>query len=262
MSSPPNFANATFAPLEQNLTLLLPDGLTPLPLPLPDLQAFMLYTTHLALTYAAQLGATLLLLPLLLLLTPSQKRLRPIFLLNLLALLLNSTRLILMSLYLTSAFSHPYAYFAAYYDAVPRSDYTNSVAASVFTLLLLLAVEASLVLQARVVCLTLPVYQQRVMLAASAAVASVAVGFRAALVVENVRAILAAADFRITGRWLGSATNITATVSIWFFCGVFVGKLVGSMRERKRMGMRQLRAVRVVAVGGVGTMIVPGELRL
>ena len=249
--------NKAFDPFAQTITLTLSNNST-LPVPLPDLNAYIIETVHLALIYASQLGATVLIIPMLLLLTPTAKARRPIFLLNLVSLILNMIRLVLMSLYLVSAFSLPYAYFAADYSRVPSHDYANSVAAEMFTLMLLIAVEASLVLQARVVCLTLPKGQQRAILGVSAIVAGLAIGFRLALTIENVGAILHAADFSVRGQFLGSAANITVTVSIWVFCGLFVAKLLWSIRERRRMNMRALRAVKIVVVGGVQTMVIPG----
>lgn len=202
-----------------------------------------------------------MLLVILLLLTKPEKRRAPVFIINVLSLGLNFIRSLLQCLYFTGGLNVPYAYFARDFSRVPRSDYANSVAATIFTLLVLVCIEASLVLQANIVCTTLPKLYRHGVKAVSAVVVLLAIGFRFALAVANIKATLATSEGSSSAsyQWLASATNIATTVSICLFCAIFVVKLGAVMRERKKMGMRQFGPMRIIFIMGCQTMIIPGE---
>ena len=138
-------------PFNQTLTLLLEDG-TSFQLTTQDLKELNLYNVQICINYGSQIGATLLLIVVLALITPTDKCRSPIFVVNILALISNFIRSLLQALYFTSTFSIPYAYFTSDYLHVPSVDYANSVAANVFTLLVQICVSISLVMQIRVVC--------------------------------------------------------------------------------------------------------------
>lgn len=249
--------SSEFDPYSQSFTLLMPDG-TPFNITAQDLEAFSLYNVRISINYASQLGASLMLLIILLLLTKPEKRRAPVFIINVLSLAFNFVRSLLQCLYFTSAFNVPYSYFSGDLSRISRSDYANPLAASIFTLLVLVCIEASLVLQANIVCTTLPTLYRRGVKATTAAVALVAIGFRLALAIANIRLILKASNPNSL-QWLGSATNIATTVSICVFCGIFVVKLGAAMRERKKLGMKQFGPVRIIFIMGCQTMVIPGK---
>ncbi|KAI9792683.1 MAG: hypothetical protein M1816_001782 [Peltula sp. TS41687] len=242
-------------PFQQSFVLLLPDG-TPFNMTVKDLESFNLYNVRISINYGSQLGASLILLVIMLLLTKPDKRGSPIFIFNALALAFNFIRTLLQALYFTSGFNVPYAFFAGDFSRVPTTDYANSVAANAFTLMLLLVLEASLVLQVHVVCATMRDVHRKALTVFCAIVALVAVAFRFALVVENSIAIMKAMNF-ISWKWLASATNITTTISICLFCAIFIGKLALAMWERKKMGLRQYGPMRIIFIMGCQTMFVP-----
>lgn len=244
-------------PFHQSFTLLLADG-TPFNVSTTDLEAFNLYNVRISINYGSQIGASLLLLLVMVLLTQPEKRRSPIFILNVLSLTFNFIRSLLQSLYFTSGFSVPYAYFSGDFSRVPSSDYATSVAAGIFTLLLLITIEISLVLQVSVVCATMKAVFRQAVIAGSALVAMVAIGFRAALVGINSRSIVRAESF-IPWKWLASATNITTTISICLFCALFVVKLGVAMRERKKLRLRQFGPMRILFIMGCQTMFIPGK---
>ena len=244
-------------PFNQSFTLLLPDG-TPFNLTVQDLETYNLYNVRISINYGSQLGASLLLLIVMALLTKPDKRRSPIFVLNSLALAFNFIRSLLQCLYFTSGFNVPYAYFAGDFSRVPSTDYANSVAADIFTLLVLVVLEMSLVMQIYVVCATMKNSHRRGITMICGLVALLAIGFRLALVVENVKSILKAAAFR-SWKWLASATNITATISICFFCAMFVAKLAMAMWERRKLGLRQYGPMRIIFIMGCQTLFVPGK---
>ncbi|KAI9850511.1 MAG: hypothetical protein M1838_005575 [Thelocarpon superellum] len=241
-------ASPTFDPFSQNVTLLLADG-TPFNITIPDLDAFTLYNVQTCIDYGSQLGASLILLVVLMLLTRAEKRQSPIFYLNALSLSVNFIRSLLQCLYFTSGFNETYAFFAEDYSRVPATDYATSITADVLTLLLLMTIEVSLVLQARVVCATLLKSQRYIITAVSAVVALLAIGFRFALVIINSEKILEAENF-LAWQWLASAANITATISICFFCALFAIKLGFALYERKKLGMKQYAPMQIIFIMG------------
>ncbi|KAL8722008.1 MAG: hypothetical protein Q9181_007586 [Wetmoreana brouardii] len=245
----------TFDPFTQSFTLLTRDG-TPFNITIPELDQFILYSVQISINYAAQLGASLLFLIVLLLLTKADKRKSPIFIINSIALTLNFLRTLLQCLYFTGPFSEAYTYFSVDYSRVSASDYANQVAITVLTFLLLLCAEASLLLQVRVVCVTLRQAYQRIIFAFSMMIAGLAIGFRLTLCIENSRYILSLQSL-FPLAWLASATNITTSISICWFCAVFIIKLGFALDQRKKLGMGSFGPMQVIFIMGCQTLIIP-----
>ena len=249
--------NTTFDPFTQTFTLLFQDG-TPFNVTIPDLDDFILYSVQICINYAAQLGASLILLIVLALLTKSEKRTSPVFILNSISLALNFIRNVLQCLYFTGPFSEVYAYFSQDYSRVPQSAYSTSVAATVFTFLLLVCIEVSLLLQTQVVCVTLrKVYRQMVFLL-SAAVALLAIAFRLALCISNARATYGLTTL-VSLTWLTSTTNIVTSISIFWFSVVFLTKLGFALHQRRKFGLRRFGPMQIIFIMGCQTLIIPGR---
>ncbi|KAI9884253.1 MAG: hypothetical protein M1823_003943 [Watsoniomyces obsoletus] len=246
---------ASSDPFSQAITLLLPDG-TPFNITLTDLDTFSLYNIRLSIIFGSQIGASLLLLVVLALITQPNKRRSLIFLVNATALACNFIRTLLQALYGTSGFNRTYAFFAGDFSRVPTSDYATSVAASIFTLFVLICIEVSLVFQVHVICATMKTLHRRLVMVFSTIVASIAVGFRAGLVAENIKSIVRAENFD-RFKWLASATNITTTISICVFCVMFVAKLGVAMKERRKLGLKQWGPMRVLFIMGCQTGFIP-----
>lgn len=247
---------APFDPFSQSFTLHLSDS-TPFNLSIPDLDDFVLYNVQICINYGAQLGGSLILLIVLLLLTKPDKRLSPIFIINSISLSLNVIRNVLQCLYFTSPFSEVYAYFGADYSRVPGSAYATSVTATVLTFLLLVCVEVSLILQVRAVCVTLPKMQRQAIFVLSNIIALMAIAFRFALCAENSRYIVSLI-YLSQLKWLESAANITTTLSICWFCAVFTSKLAFALIERRKLGLSCFGPMQIIFIMGLQTLIIPG----
>ena len=252
--------SSSFDPFTQSFTLHMADG-TPFNVSIPDLDSFMLYNIQISINYSAQLGASFLLLVVLLLLTKNEKRRSPIFVINSLSLFLNTARNILQCLYFTGPFSETYAYFAQDYSRVPRSAYATSVAGTVLIFLLLVCVELSLILQTRVVCTTIRQLYRRGIFALSFLIALVAVAFRLALCVENSEYIVSL-TYLVPLTWLGSAANITTSISVFWFCAVFVTKLGLAIRQRRKLGLRRFGPMQIIFIMGCQTLVIPGMYKI
>ncbi|KAL8665657.1 MAG: hypothetical protein Q9168_007659 [Polycauliona sp. 1 TL-2023] len=248
-------ASTAFDPYSQSFTLLLRDG-TPFNVTLPDLDDFILYSVQISINYAAQLGACLLFLIVLLLLTKPDKRRSPIFAINAVALTLNFLRTLLQCIYFTGPFNEVYAYFAVDYSKVSSSDYANQVAITILTFALLVCVEVSLLLQVRVVCITVRRAYRRTILTLSIVIAGLAICFRLAFAIENIKAILALASL-FPLHWLASATNITTSISICWFCATFIVKLGFALDQRKKLGVGSFGPMQIIFIMGCQTLIIP-----
>lgn len=246
-----------FDPFNQTFTLLDLHQ-SPQQFGIPELEEIITYLVQSSIVFAAQLGGCLILLIALLLLAKPEKRRSPIFLLNALSLSINFVLALLNCLYFTGPFTEIAAILLHDYSRVPPSEYAKSISMTILSLLLLLSAEASLVLQVRVVCVTLRRIHRQVLFVVSVIVVLMAAGFRLALCIENSRYILAAA-YTTDLIWLQSATNITTTISVCWFCAVFVGKLAFALRERRKLGLRKFGPMQVVFIMGIQSFIVPGK---
>ncbi|KAL4915838.1 fungal pheromone mating factor STE2 GPCR-domain-containing protein [Aspergillus aurantiobrunneus] len=245
-----------FDPWTQNVIFHLADG-TPLEVPIDAVDEFAQYPIRVCTNYGAQLGASVVLLLILLLLTRAEKRASYVFWLNCLALLLNFARLLCSIITFTSAFLKTYTFFSGDYSRVPTSDYANSILGVIFAALLLTVIEISLVLQVQVVCSNLRRIYRRTLLSVSAVVALVPIAFRYWMAVENVKSSILDANSPVPFNWLESAANIVLTVSICFFCTVFVTKLGFAIRLRRKLGLTNFGPMKVIFVMGCQTLIIP-----
>ncbi|GAB1206082.1 hypothetical protein APSETT445_004763 [Aspergillus pseudonomiae] len=228
--------DSKFNPYYQNLTFHAADG-TPFQVPVMMLDDFYQYCIQICINYGAQFGASVIIFIILLLLTRPDKRGSSVFFLNSGALLLNMGRLLCHMIYFTTDFVKAYQYFSGDYSRAPTSAYANSILGVILTTLLLICIETSLVLQVQVVCANLRRQYRTVLLCVSILVALIPVGFRLGYMVENCKTIVGA-DNPLSLVWLESATNIVITISICFFCSIFITKLGFAIRQRRRLGVR------------------------
>ena len=248
--------NATSDYFQQSITFDSPDGLVNATLLAID--DYNSYNLQICINYGSQIGASIAMLIVLLLLSKPDKRLSVIMVLNYCSLIFNIIRYVLQCLYFTGPFVELYAHFAGDWSHVKTKNVAISVTSTVFTLLLQVSVELSLYLQARVVCVTLRKLYQHLVLGSSAVVAIVAVAFRFAYMVENDKTIVEEVSPRGL-IFLGNATNITTCISIVWFCMIFVTKLGVALRQRKKMGLQQFGPMQILIIMGCQTLIIPGK---
>ena len=246
-----------FDPYSQSFTLQASDG-SSFNVSIPDLDYFVNYNNQICINYGAQIGASVVLLIVLLLLSKSDKRTSPVFILNVSTLALNVVRNVLQCLYFTGPFTEAYAVFSGDFSRVQTGDYASSVTATVFTLLVLLCVEISLCLQTHVVCKTMRQLYRRIVFAASVVIALLALALRLAYCIENSIYIVEAKGEGPLHR-LGSATTITETISICWFSLVFVTKLAFALNDRRKLGLVQFGPMQIIFIMGCQTLIIPGQ---
>lgn len=244
-----------FNPYQQDLTGLMADGVTPLIFNMADLDFFLFYSSRVCINYGTQMGASILMFIVVLISTHENKRSSPLLFLNLLSLALSALRSFLSVLYYTNQWTELYANWADDYSGVPQAAYATSVATDVISALFLLAVEISLLMQTRVVCVTLEKRSRFLTMGVSYGVVVSAVVFRTIVMIGNCIATIKALSFNV--QWALSGALVTETLSIWYFCLVFVIKLGCTIRKRKQMGLKQFGPMQIICIMGGCTMVIP-----
>ncbi|KAJ5692746.1 hypothetical protein N7462_002169 [Penicillium macrosclerotiorum] len=244
-----------FDPFTQIFNLSYPDG-TIFQVGTKDVDVFIQYNVRICINYGTQLGASILLFVMLLLLTRFEKRTSSVFLLNSSALFFNIIRLLFQVIHFSTGFEHFYPYFSMDYSEVGRSAYGISIAGAVFQSLVVICVQASLVVQVQVICATIRRRYRWPLLTLSVTVALVAIAFRLAWMVKNCIAIMEL-SYMDSIWWLESACNIVNTVAVCFFCAVFVAKLGFALRQRSQLGVREFGPMKIIFVCGCQTMVIP-----
>ncbi|KAJ8611124.1 hypothetical protein MRB53_038119 [Persea americana] len=258
MSSPND--TSTFSSVDdarhQTIIVYSADG-TPNPVPVPAIDDFIYYGIRICINYSSQIGASVMLLVALLLLTRPEKRKTPIFALNAAALFLNTIRSILQCLYFTGSFYDFYIFFTGSQYLVPSSEYATSITGVVFTFFVLLCIEASLTFQTRAVCAAMDEKLRLPAIGLSTIVALTAVAFRFALTIKNCMAITAVEHEERPEKfqWVAAASNYTTLASICFFSLIFVVKLGFAMQQRKKLGIKQFGPMQIFFIMGCQTMI-------
>lgn len=246
---------SSFDYYEQNITLLSKSGVN-YTVPLSEIDTFVQYNVRVCINYGCQLGASVVLIIILLLLTQREKRGSAVFLLNALALLFNIIRLVFQVVHFETGFEKIYPYFTYDYSAVETGAYVVSIFSTVFSTLLVICIQISLMLQTQVVCASLRRRYRVALLGFSFVVALVPIGLRFGWMVMNCIYIMNVA-YMSPIWWLESATNIAITISICFFCTVFVTKLGFAIRQRRRLGVRDFGPMKVIFVCGCQTLTIP-----
>lgn len=233
-----------------------PDG-TPLPLSVDFLDRDRLITARLGLTYGSQIGASLMLLLVLLLLTRAEKRKSSIFITNMLCLVINTIRCILLGMYLTSSIWNPYTQYVTDFSRVTRAESAATIAANIISIILAVLVMVSLTLQTWVVCITTMPMQRWFIMIVTALVASTALVARA---IYQIRSIIQWLRWESMDNyvWTQKFNYISQAVAICCFSIVFTWKLGYAILQRRRLNMPQFGPMQVIFIMGCQTMIVPG----
>ena len=244
----------------QNLTYKAADGVTDLFITMGDVNSYHLYQTKLGILYSTQMGACFVMAIVLLVLTSRKNYRQPIFILNFLSLVFGFIRALFLVLFLVSPWVQFYNQYSGDFSDVPASAYRLSVAATIFPLLMLTTVSASLMLQAHAVCKIMDRRFAWPLIAASLIVVLLSIGFRFAQMVTNSQAIMGAIIY--PNQYLRTGSLVTSTLVIWWFSAIFCYKLVYTCVTRHRNGWRRYSTLRVLAIMSGCTMLIPCKLIL
>jgi pheromone alpha factor receptor len=252
---PPPFDPATFDPWHQDINMYMPDG-SLLTVNMGLVDKYRLYTTRLSISFGSQIGGSLMLLLVLVLLTRSEKRKSLIFILNACCLFFNTIRLIFASCYLTGNLVHPYNLLSGVYFSTP-TDIAVSVTSNTLSFVVLAFIMASLSLQVWVACVTTSTLQRILIMGITTAMALVSLGFKFAFMVASHIALVES-KVRDVDK-LSAISWITQGVAIMLYSCVFTWKLGYAIMQRRRLNMLQFGPMQIVFIMGCQTMIIPGK---
>ncbi|GAM82167.1 hypothetical protein ANO11243_001460 [Dothideomycetidae sp. 11243] len=251
-----NTTNPTFDPFSQPFTLQTVDGELVVA-NLAYLHDAVFVGTQQTIVSAVQVGASLTMLLVLLILTKADKRRQPVFWLNCSALFFVCVAQIMACLYYTSSWFSPYAFLTGDYSFVSPGAKAISIIGGVSMLLLLISIETSLVLQVHVITITLDSWKRHLILAVSVTIALIAIGTRIAQLSINMYWNVLREAYNPSVKPLVQARDICLAISTVFFSAIFCAKLLHSLRQRKRMGLTRFGPMQVVFIGATHTLVLP-----
>lgn len=251
----------------QTFELIGPDGST-LAFSTLDIELVRLTAVRTAIIFATQLGASAILLLVLLLMTPGAKRRSLSWIFNVLALVCNVTRCTMQCLEMTGPFLNFVLIVTQEYGVAGLNRHIRlAIANNVITTMVFIFIELALVTQVQVICAAAMSSVYRIaILTFCGVVATIAIGFRLNLMIVNCRSTASlgtphASEWELFERlqWAQSTNNVTAIVSICVFSAVFCTKLGLAIRSRRSMGLKQFGAMQIVFIMGCQTLTIPGE---
>lgn len=248
-----------FNPFLQNVTILLDDGVSTKNTTIECIDEFNYYSIASCINYGAQLGASLAMLIVVLVITHEKRRRTPIFILNVLSLVLSFLRSLLASLYFVGPWNEVWAQFASDYTYVPPSAYATTISELVINFILTVTVNTSLVFQTYTVCQNYQKKFRYALIGSATIVLILTVGFHFAWMILSSYNLVRLV-YNYNWAWIQTGSLATETASIWFFSLIFTGKLLYILYERKQKGWKQWSAVRVLVLMSGCTMIVPCKL--
>ncbi|KAK3942816.1 fungal pheromone mating factor STE2 GPCR-domain-containing protein [Diplogelasinospora grovesii] len=220
--------------------------------------AFYPVMTASSINYGSQIGASFMILIVLLVMTPGSRFKRFHFRLHLVSLTVNLVRLVLLALYFTSSFIELYTVVTADTQFVARRDYNISVTATAFGLPVTILIELTLFVQAwSMISLWRPLYKYGAT-AISACLVLVTIGFDFAATVVQIRWILYMKSL-YPYLWVRKTLLGVFTASIGWFCFLFIVRLLVHMYTRRTVlvNMRGLDAMDVLVITNGILMLVP-----
>ncbi|KAL2205559.1 mating type pheromone G-protein coupled receptor, partial [Sarocladium strictum] len=224
---------ADFNPYEQNVTFLLRDGKTQVNTTIDYVDYRRIEAVCISLNYGAQIGACIIMLFVVLAMTPTAKLRRPSSILHILGLIICCIRTGLLAAFFTSKFMEFYVFYADDYVDVPFSDYQVSVTANVFSMLLVVVVEAALMNQAWTMVVLWPKFAKYTVTVLSAIITLMTISSRIAFTVVQSQAIWHLEPIHMSHSTLIHAAIILNAFSICWFCALFNVKLIAHLVQHR-----------------------------
>nr|CCI72017.1 pheromone receptor 2 [Neurospora terricola] len=210
-----------------------------------------------AINYATQIGATFIMIAIMLLMTPRRRFKRLPTIISLLALLLNLIRVVLLALFYPSHWTDFYVLYSGDWQFVPPSDMQISVAATVLSIPVTALLLSALMVQAwSMMQLWTPLWRALVVLVSGLlSVATVALSF--VNCIFQAKNILYADPF--PPRWVRKLYLALTTGSISWFTFLFMIRLVMHMWSNRSIlpSMKGLKAMDVLIITNSILMLIP-----
>ena len=252
-------ANATgFDPQQQVITLVGSDGQTSIPVPVPYIDFLFSQGFASEINYGTQIGASIMMLLVLILMTPRNRFSRIPTLVNILGLILSIIRCVLLSLFFTSSWFEFYTVTSGDYTYVATVDYNISVVATALSVPIIILIEAALAIQAWSMIKLWPSVYKWSSVAVSAGLVMTTIAFKFVTVVMQSLFIVWGTPL---SRWARVVDLALSTTSISWFCFLFIVRLVIHMYTHRSIlpSAKGLSAMEVLVMTNGVLMLIPGE---
>lgn len=250
---------APFDPRQQTFILLAADGVTEIPVSVPDVNFVIRENLATSINYASQLGASFIMLLVIVCMTPTTRLAKASQWVHIVGLALSTIRMTLLTIYFTSDWTEFYSFWAFDYSTISPSEIHTSIAAEVISVLFFVAVQVALGMQGWAMVNLLPDFWKWFFAALSALIFLVAIAFRLFVGVIQIVAMLDVYWERPI--WAHFASSTVATIAIFYYCALFNVKLVTHLIVHRRVlpSRKGLTPMEILVVANGLLMIIPGS---
>lgn len=252
-------------PVHQDINLTLPDG-SQWPIPLSVIDSNNALFSCQSIAYGAEIGASVIMLVIILTMTPRTKFWRFITFLNMAALGNNIIRVTLLSLYFQSSWANVYTLYSGDLTYVTRTDVTNTVASTILSIPQNIMIMTALVTQAWAMVKLWPAAYKWAIFSVSCILVALETGFMAATEAYQITYELPweSPDIMLSHQWVRYGFLALEVLCICWFCFLFTVKLVVHL-YRNRSFLPQSKGLSamdaLVMTNGV-LMLIPGTFFL
>lgn len=253
-------------PTEQSVNLTLLGGeMAAIPLRLVDNNAAIIVVKSIA--YGVEMGASVVMLAVILTMTPKTKFWRFPTYLNIAALCNNIIRVLLLAIYFESSWVSFYALYSGDYEYVTGTDLANTVAATVLTIPQNSMMMLALVLQAWVMVKLWPEMYKLAIIFISVVLVLVEIGFMGASAAYQIMQMYMteaeASKLIMDHMWVRYCFLGLEVTCISWFCFLFMGKLVAHMWKNRSFlpTTKGLGAMDTLIMTNGVLMAIPGKFR-
>lgn len=247
-------------PVYQDISLTLPDG-SQWPIPLSVIDSNNALFSCRSIAYGAEIGASIVMLAVILTMTPKTKFWRFTFL-NIAALCNNIIRVILLSVYFQSSWATIYTLYSGDLTYVTRADVANTVASTVLSIPQNIMIMAALITQAWAMVKLWPAAYKWGIFSVSCVLVALEIGFMAATEAYQITYELPweSPEIMLSHLWVRYGFLALEVICICWFCFLFTINLVVHL-YRNRSFLPQSKGLSamdaLVTTNGV-LMLIPG----
>ncbi|KAK4109182.1 hypothetical protein N656DRAFT_716558 [Canariomyces notabilis] len=257
-SSTTNSSATAFDPLNQIFSILGPDGRRGIPLTPASVSAIYSDISSLSILYGTQIGASFIMLAVVLSMTPGVRLKRLPAIISISALTLNTIRMTLNALYFTSSWLNLYTVITGDTRPVLKTDYDLSATTTALSIPITILIEAALFVQAWSMLQLWKTVYKAAAVAISLALVFTTIAFNFSVTVIQTLWILYSTNFPFA-IWMRQTYVGLITASICWFCFLFNIRLVMHMWQNRTIlpSLKGLKAMDVLVITNGILMFVP-----
>lgn len=248
-----------FNVLNQTFFLIGQDGVTEYPVYVSEVDTMYRDRFAAQANYGSQIGATMMMLAVYLLMTPRAKLRRVPAIINTLALMCNVVRCFLLAVFPSTMWFEFYVLWTGDLSLVPAVDYRLSVAGTVFTIPVIILIEAALIVQAWTMIQLWPAAYKWPAIVSSAIIATAAIAFKILDSVLQALFIVFADVPQVL--WVRKTDLAFSSASIFWFCFLFNIRLGLHMWKNRSIlpSVNGISAMEALVMTNGVLMCVPGK---